>query len=207
MAIQAAITGDVVNSTRLGKSAARRLEQGIQGLFPGNWFEFYRGDSFQACIRKPSEALRTALLCRTLALSLLPDAEEISTDIRLSIGIGDVVAPVRSLKTAKGEAFVLSGRAFDEMGKTGKRLAISTGTPLANEGLQVISGYLNSIFGSMTSKQARVIHGLLLGETQLAISHKIKKTKSTIHQHVVSARWSEIETLLIQYENIIKLIT
>jgi len=110
---------------------------------------------------------------------------------------------VRTLKTAKGQAFVLSGRALDEITKTNSRLAITTGNELANEGLQVIADYLNSIFRAMTGKQAEVIFRLLKGETQQAVARTLKKTKSTIHQRVISGRWPEIEKLLFQFEKII----
>src|SRR5258708_36131707 len=120
MAIQAVITGDIVHSTLLGKETGRKLTKQIQQLFRANKFEFYRADSFQAYIKNAAEALRLALLCRTAAISLLPDEAMISTDIRISIGIGKVIAPVRQLKTAKGEAFILSGRAYDEIVKTEK---------------------------------------------------------------------------------------
>jgi hypothetical protein len=207
MAIQAVITGDIVNSTLLEKETGRKLTKQIQQLFRSNKFEFYRGDSFQAYIKNAAEALRLALQCRTAAISLLPDEAIISTDIRISIGIGKVIAPVRQLKTAKGEAFALSGRAYDEIVKSEKRLAITAGHSLANEALQVIADYLNAIFSTLTSKQAEVIYALLRDETQQSVAEKLKKTKSTIHQRVVSGRWPEIEKLLRQYENIINQLT
>ena len=121
--------------------------------------------------------------------------------------MGEIKGPVKSLSTAKGEAFVLSGRAFDEIAKTEKRLAIATGNPLANEGLQVIADYMNAIFKVMTGKQATVIFELLRGQTQQVVAGKLKKSKSTINQHVSSGRWPEIEKLLQQYENIINQLT
>ena len=110
------------------------------------------------------------------------------------------------LSTAKGEAFILSGRAFDEMAQTNKRLVIATENTLANEGLQVIAAYLDAIFTGMTGKQAMVIFELLKGETQQAAAAKLMKSKSTIHQHVNAGRWPEIEELLLRYNNIVNLL-
>ena len=87
------------------------------------------------------------------------------------------------------------------------RLAIATAHPLASEGLQVIADYINAIFKGMTGKQAAVIFELLKGQTQQGVAGKLKKSKSTIHQHVSSGRWPEIEKLLQQYENIINQLT
>ena len=207
MVIQAVITGDIVNSTQLGKGMEKKLKERIQQMFSTFKFEFYRGDSFQVYIKEAQMALRLSLLCRTAAIGIVPEGEPVSTDVRISIGIGKVITPVRTLKTAKGEAFILSGRAFDEIARADKRLIISTGTPLANEGLQVLADYLNAIFNTMTPKQAMVIYELLRGETQRAIAKKLKKTESTIHQRVISGHWPEIEILLKQYENIINQLT
>jgi DNA-binding NarL/FixJ family response regulator len=207
MALQAILTGDIVNSTKLNPAKEQRLMNILIDIFVkrGHKIDFFRGDSFQAYTRNPGEALRLALLSRVAAISLFKDEKAIS-DIRISIGIGKVKTPVRALKTAKGEAFLLSGRKFDEMVKTHQRLAITSATPLANEGLQVIADYLNAIFNAMTGKQAEVILEVLKGETQKAVAKKFKKTKSTIHQLITSGRWPEIEKLLEQYDNIIKLL-
>jgi DNA-binding NarL/FixJ family response regulator len=208
MAIQAALTCDIVNSTKLKAAEEKKLTNILIDIFikRGCKIEFFRGDSFQAYVRDPKEALRLALQSRVAAISLFRDEKNRLSDVRISIGIENVKAPVRTLKTAKREAFILSGRKFDELAKSHQRLAITSTNPLANEGLQVISDYLNAIFGVMTGKQAEVIFELLKGEMQKAVAKKFKKTKSTIHQRITSGRWQEIEKLLAQYENIIKLI-
>lgn len=203
MTIQAVLTGDIVNSTQLPPAGEGKLTALISGLFSGHKFEFYRGDSFQAYLKHPVKALRLALLCRTAAISLSNEDKTVLPDVRVSIGIGKVEAPIRTLKTAKGEAFILSGRQFDEISNNQQRLVMVSSNALANEGLQVIADYLNAIFAMMTNKQAEVIFLLLQGSMQQEVAEKLNKTKSTIHQRVTSGRWPEIEKLLQQYENII----
>ncbi len=207
MGIQAVLTGDIVNSTKLAAAKEKKLLKVLQQVLMPYKFEFYRGDSFQVYIKQAGEALRIALLCRTAAISISQAEETNSSDIRISIGLGQVAAPVKTLGAAKGEAFILSGRTFDEITKTGARLAVTTANPLANEGLQVIADYINAIFKVMTAKQASVIFELLTGQTQQTVADKLKKSKSTINQHVSSGRWAEIEKLLQQYENIINQLT
>ena len=206
MAIRAVLTADIVNSTRLGTAKGKKLLKILQQVLAPQQFEFYRGDSFQVYVRVPKEALQIALLCRTAAITVAQNEETVVSDIRISIGIGQVNTRVKLLGAAKGEAFILSGRAFDEIIKTNTRLAIATAHPLASEGLQVIADYINAIFKGMTGKQAAVIFELLKGQTQQVVAGKLKKSKSTIHQHVSSGRWPEIEKLLQQYENIIHLL-
>ena len=206
MGIQAVLTGDIVNSTKLVAANEKELLKVLQQVLKPYQFEFYRGDSFQVYIKQAGEALRIALLCRTAAISIF-QKEEDKFDIRLSIGIGEMSDPVTKLGAAKGEAFVLSGRTFDEIAKTDIMLAITTANTLANEGMQVIADYINAIFSQMTAKQASVIFELLTGQTQQTVADKLKKSKSTINQHVSSGRWAEIEKLLQQYENIINQLT
>jgi len=203
MAIRAVLTGDIVNSTQLGQAAEKRLLKKLQQLLAVYQFEFYRGDSFQVYVKDAGAALRIALLCRTVAIHTAGNLATISSDIRVSIGIGMVKTPVTALGTAKGEAFVLSGRAFEVLTKNDARLAITSTNGLANEGLKVIADYINAIFKNMTGKQAGVIFELLKGESQKTAAAKLKKSKSTIHQHVNAGRWPEIEKLLEYYQNII----
>jgi hypothetical protein len=202
MAVQAVLTGDIVNSTKLTAANEKKLLKKLKIILSPYKYEFYRGDSFQVYIKDAKNALRIALLCRTAAISMPADAVT-PGDVRVSIGIGPVKAPVKKLSGAKGEAFVLSGRMFDEITKTGTRLAIATSNPIANTALEVIADYLNSVFKVMTDKQATVIFELLSGRTQKTVAEKLKKSKSTINQHVMSGRLYEIEKLLAQFENII----
>ncbi|MEO6317019.1 MAG: hypothetical protein ABIU63_07530 [Chitinophagaceae bacterium] len=202
MTVQAVLTGDIVNSTGMGAAAEKRLLKSLQQLLADHSFEFYRGDSFQVYIKDAGNALPVALMCRAAAISIGGRAGVLS-DIRISIGLGKVVQPVKTLGTGKGDAFVLSGRAFDTLAGTDNRLAISTANQLANEGLEVIAAYLGAIFKVMTGKQAGVIFELLKGESQQEVAVKLKKSKSTIHQHVTAGRWTEIEKLVQHYKNII----
>ncbi len=204
--IQAILTGDIVNSTMLNETSEKKLVLALRDVFAGHKMEFFRGDSFQAYIKDPKQALRLSLMARTKAISLSSDENTFSTDVRISIGLGQVSIPVRSLKTARGEAFILSGRRFDNISKTEQRLAIAVSNPIADEGLQVIADYINAIFDGMTGKQAEVMFELLKGEMQKAVARKLKKTKSTIHQRMTAGRWPEIEKLLQRYENIINLL-
>jgi len=201
--MQAVLTGDIVNSTKLTTINEKRLLESLKKVLSPYKYEFYRGDSFQVYLRNADKALQTALLCRTAAIRIPAEGKLTHGDIRISIGIGRVNAPIKKLSAAKGEAFVLSGRMFDEITKKDTRLAIVTGNLVANLGLQVIADYLNSIYSMMTDKQAAVIFELLNGRTQKNVADKLRKSKSTISQHVMAGRLYEIEKLLRQFEGIV----
>jgi hypothetical protein len=207
-AIGAVLTGDIVNSTQLPPSQEAWLLEVLDRFLNPHTHEFYRGDSFQAYIKEPSDALRLALACRAVTIEITTKEEgSVRGDIRISIGIGEITSPVRALGSAKGKAFVLSGRELDEIQETERRLAITCGNPIADIGLQVMADFLDNIFQEMTGKQADVIVELLRGVTQQQLTISREKAKSTISELANAGKWPEIERILQQYEQLIKQLT
>ena len=192
--IAAVITADIVNSTRLEAGQATVLRHALEGTFSENQLEFFRGDSFQLLVRKPAAALRLALQARSLARSLGTDF-----DIRCSIGIGKYEGPVKSLSTASGESFLLSGRAFDSLADN-RRLAIVSSTEDRNQTFRILAAYCDHLFRALTAKQASVVYELLTGKTQIEAGAQLKVTQATVSSHAQSAGWTEIEYLLTEYE-------
>lgn len=205
--LHAVLTGDIVNSTLLDPQQEKKLIRLLQQLLADHKHEFFRGDSFQAYVKESALALKIALQCRTAAIGLNPEQAPAVSDVRISIGIGNVESPVRVLATAKGDAFLMSGRALDTLSKTEGRLVIVTENKLANHTLGIMSDYINSIYKQMTPKQAEVIFELLKGYSQQHVADKLNRSKSTISQHVTAGRWEEIENILKKYEEIVQLIS
>src|SRR5580692_2684262 len=190
MTIGAVLTGDIVNSTKLPSSQEEWLLEVLDRFLNPHPHEFYRGDSFQAYIKEPSEALELALACRAVTIEITTKEDaSVRGDIRIGIGIGEIVVPVSSLGSAKGEAFLLSGRELDELQKTERRLAISCSNKMANIGFEIAADYLDSIFMEMTGKQADVIVSLLRGVTQQQVAISSKRAKSTISELANVGRW------------------
>jgi hypothetical protein len=205
--MHAVLTGDIVNSTLLDKPREERLFSALNLILSGHRHEFFRGDSFQSYLSDPQDALKVALLCRTAAIALDPEASEVSTDVRISIGLGNVESPVRTLATAKGEAFLLSGRALDDLQKTEGRLIIVIENKIAAVAFEVMSDYINSIYKQMTPKQAEVILELLNGNSQQQAAENLKRSKSTISQHVTAGRWDEITKIMADYSRLVQLVS
>src|SRR5438128_10699317 len=105
MPLVAVITADIVNSTRLKKAEEKTLTDNLSLILKSYKFEFYRGDSFQAYIADPKEALKIVLQTRAAAKRLSSGFSSPFADIRASIGIGNVATPPKDLKTVNGEAF------------------------------------------------------------------------------------------------------
>jgi hypothetical protein len=201
--VGAVLTGDIVNSTKLIPEKEKDIiERLTNTLLKDYLYEFYRGDSFQIFVERPEHALSLALACRTLAIQFT-EKTEMDFDMRISIGIGEVSLPLQHLGTAKGAAFLLSGREFDTLKEKGRRLIMVSGDRKADIGFEVMSDYLDSIFKKMTAKQADVIFELLQGVNQQQLAVTLDKSKSTISQLASDGRWPEIERLLQQYKLLI----
>jgi hypothetical protein len=198
MGSAAVITADIVNSITLSPSEVKKLVTSVSSLLQEYKFEFYRGDSFQVYLKNPSAALKIVLRARCIARSHSP-----MNDIRASIGIGGVSSPVRSLRTATGKAFIISGRAFDQMTRSGnERLKIESVIETANPALRIVAYYIDYIFSRLTPTQSEVMNVLLEGYTQVEVAKKLKKTQPTVAKIAQAAGWSEIERLLQEYQNI-----
>lgn len=204
MALAAVITADIVNSTHLEKAEERKLLNVLSAILKPYKFEFYRGDSFQVYVPDPEDALQVVLQTRAAAKRLNREGAAPFADIRASIGIGNTDGEVKNLKTAGGEAFLLSGRAFDSMGKQDPRLIIKSADEKMNLALKIAADYTDSLFSSLTSKQAGVVFEMLMDHNQLETAKRLKKSQATINRHVQAARWSEINTLLRDYRLLIR---
>jgi hypothetical protein len=206
--IGAVLTGDIVNSTRLPPAQEAALLDVLARFLHEHPHEFYRGDSFQAYVKEPARALRLALACRAVAIDLTADEEtSIRGDIRIAIGIGDIATPVQTLGSAKGGAFLLSGRELDELQKTERRLAIISGNQMADIGFQAMADHLDNIFLEMTGKQANVVVNLLQGVPQQQLAVTLEKAKSTISELANAGKWPAIEKILQQYTQMIELLS
>jgi len=202
----AIITADIVNSTKLSKAEYKKLMKSLTTVLQEHQHEFFRGDSFQVLVKSPNDALQVLLQARTAAMKL-SEASMPVTDIRASIGIGQLKLPVKSFQTASADVFILSGRAFDKMPKA-ERLTIvcDEKNKAVNLGLKIISQFIDYLFLRLTFKQAAVVYELLMERTQVDTANRLKKSQATIHKHAQSAGWPQIEKLLIEYKNLVPLI-
>jgi len=204
MILSAVITADIVNSTRLSKTEYKKLVKSLEEILEPYQHEFFRGDSFQVFVKSPNEALRVVLQARTVAMKL---SETSPSDIRASIGIGQVKLPVKSFQTASGDVFILSGRSFDKMIKDERLIIVSDEKNKAvNLGLKLISQFIDYLFQRLTFKQAAVVYELLMDRTQIDTAKRLKKSQATIHKHIQAAGWPQTEKLLSDYKDLIALI-
>lgn len=193
----AIITADIVNSTMLIGNTEKKLTEQLSKVLSSYKYEFYRGDSFQVYIKDPKIAL-------TVLLRLRLTARKFShlNDIRAGIGIGKVDLPVRKLSTVTNEAFILSGRAFDNLSKTENRLIIECVNPTANHAFKVISYFVDYLLKGLTEKQAEVLFELIDNNTQKDTAKNLGKSVSTINKHAQTSGWYELARVIDEYKQL-----
>src|SRR3546814_2622113 len=115
------ITGDIINSRKVAYPSVwvsnLRAVLSAEGPTPKAW-EVTRGDSFQVEITLPEDALRKALHIKALIKRIA------GLDVRMAIGIGTKTYDAPKISETNGDAFVRSGRLFDQLKKN--TLAISS---------------------------------------------------------------------------------
>jgi hypothetical protein len=204
--IQAVLTADVVNSSLLSTQARKDLTDKIKAEFdklkaPS---DFYRGDSFHAML-KPAEALLQTCKWRAFAKSILQSDEQ-EVDIRIAIGLGSVNEPVTDMATAQGEAFDLSGRELDAMGKSGVRLSIRCADVKAELGFKAVAAFTDFILTNLTYKQAEALVHLLDGATETEAAVKLEKSQPTVNKLKRAAHWEQLDQMLDVYAKLVALL-
>lgn len=115
------ITGDIINSKKNKPEIwlpVLKEELLKAGLYPEYW-EVYRGDSFQLLIENPSETL-------LVAIKLKAALRAAKQDVRLAVGIGEISYKAPNILESNGTAFVYSGEKFELLKKEKRNLALKS---------------------------------------------------------------------------------
>ena len=190
--IKGVITGDMIDSTNIAVEWRQAVVDALNAcvtdfssLTPIK-IEMYRGDSFQVVVDNPELSLTVAIALRAKLRASTPEKTEI-WDARISVGIGDVSFESDNIVTSDGEAFRLSGRTFDTMGK--KKLVITTPWSEFNSTMELVTRFADDIVSSWTVKQSKVAyHSLLFPKTQKDMAADLGMTKQNFNSHWTSAK-------------------
>lgn len=190
--IKGVITGDLVNSTNIAtewrQTVLDALNVCVTDFLPLTLIklEMYRGDSFQIVVDKPDYTLTVAIALRAKLKATTPDKQQL-WDARLSIGIGDISFESDNIVTSDGEAFRLSGRLFDNIGK--KRLSISTTWSDFDKDIELVTRFADDIITSWTAKQAKVVYqSILFPKLQKDLAEDLGMTRQNFNSHWSSAK-------------------
>lgn len=191
MAIVAVLTGDLVQSRSVSKTAdwMNDLKKVLStyGASPKAW-QIYRGDSFQLELRKPEESLLAALRIKATMRRIK------GLDIRIAIGIGTKDYASNAVTESNGEAFVHSGSGFEALRKLKRRLLVSSPwTDFDREiNLMILLASIVMDRWSVNSAEFMLLSVDHRDLSQQALGEKIGKKQSSVSEAQARASVSEL---------------
>ena len=212
----AVLTGDIVNSKKNTGDSNVRLLAAIQETFTEIEtelkikipLEMWRGDYFQAIVENPEMAMNIALLFRAgLKSKTISNKENKSLwDARIGIGIGEMTYKGDTVATSNGEAFVLSGTAFDIIDKSRYYLNALTPWNEVTMELSVSVALADVIVSAWSKKQAEAIYQYLLYDNnQISLAKKLNISQPALQNRInVSGNFYRIELFLKRFTSLIK---
>lgn len=204
------LTGDIIASTELSKAqmsmardtlieAAATFCTARQCTITGEP-DFFRGDAWQILLAEPAHALALALYIRARLRS------ELATDTRVSIGIGLVhdIHPDR-ITLSNGEAFVLSGRALDDLtGYFDLTGAVPERAGMLESWFPIVLHLCSDLIRSWTQRQAELIAAALVIKNptheRIAQSLKPKVVKQSVTDTLRAANWRALQEPINAFE-------
>lgn len=183
------ITGDIINSgkaTNPGDWLSRlKIALAAEGPTPKVW-EVTRGDSFQVEIAQPENVLQKALYIKALIKCIG------GLDVRMALGIGSKTYDAPKISEANGEAFVRSGRLFDQLKKN--TLAISSPWEEVDKTINLCLELALLTMDRWTPNSAEIIALAIEhpGKTQLELAKILQISQGRISERQQRAGYDEI---------------
>ena len=206
--MKAIITGDIIDSTMVPIDKRKKLISVIKvaisyvSKFSPLKYEIFRGDSFQIVIEHPEKSLLMAILLRAYLRMSTPKDCKISWDARLAIGIGEIEFQSTDIASSDGEAFRLSGRGLDNIGK--KNLGIFTSWEDINEEMKISTIFADDIISNWSISQAEtIIESIGENHIQKEIAAKFGKTQQAVNKILISSKDNLIKLYIKRFETII----
>lgn len=210
--IKGVITGDIIESSAIQikyrdflLKSIREIADELSVIEPLR-IEIFRGDSFQAVIDSPENAIKIAVLLRAGLKGHTPKECKKPWDARLSIGVGTISYHADNTVLSDGEAFQYSGRTLDEMGK--RRLVVKTRWADVNEELQVSGAFADEVISSWSVPQSQAAYQALLYNTsQKEIANKFQKSAQNISKLLGAAKVNLVQMYIDRYHKLISNLT
>ena len=200
------LTADISGFTRILPEIREKLMLSINDVLhlwvDPEYARIFRGDSIQMLFRDPKECLSRAIQLRCW-LKKNNLSEDFMLDARLAIGLGKVDYYGDSVLDSDGEAFHLSGRAFDMLGSD-QFIRIATPDELLNEQLNIICMWMDLQVQDWTRAQAEVIYMILDNKTQQEMANELGVVQSAINNRLKLARWKNVEETIDSISSILK---
>ena len=179
------ITGDIIKS-RIQTNPdiwLKALKNALGNLSSDqNYWEIYRGDSFQIEIRDWYSSFEKAVYIKSCIKSID------GLDVRLAIGVGNKTYQGKTVSESNGEAFLFSGETFETLKKNKQTLMVKTRNFDLDEELNLYFKLALITMDSWTTNSAEIVKlslenpkmlqselGKLIGISQNAVSTRQKR--------------------------------
>lgn len=193
------ITGDIIKSQSYKdadvwlnplKSAFKHMR------LPSAQWSIYRGDSFQLVDKDFSKILRHAIYLKA-CIKTVSDL-----DVRMGLGVGKQQYQGESVKESNGEAFILSGEAFETLQANKTSLQIKTNNEQLNKELNLYLRLALIAMDNWTANSAEVVKLFLEspGLIQSEMAVKLGVTQNAVSKRMSRAYLKEILQLLEMFE-------
>lgn len=212
--IYAVITGDIVASSNFKadqrvsllsvlKESFKTVDQLLPRTLPSP-FKMYRGDSFQGLVKNPEEALKVAIIIRSVLRSgIKVKRRENAIDARIAIGLGTIdYYSNDSILEGDGEAYRLSGPVLDSM-KSDTKLIIQTPWSNINKELEVECALLDVIINKWSPEQSEAIIGQLKGFNQKEHAKQLGISNPALNYRLAKAGINALLKLLNRYQDLV----
>lgn len=191
------ITGDIIHSKSVTPKAwlgILKTELKKIGSSPKQW-EIYRGDSFQAEIADPMEALTVAIKIKAAIKSIK------NVDVRMALGIGDKTYSSK-ITESNGTAFVLSGEKYENLKKEKQNLAIQSQWPMFDREINLYLRLGLVVMDRWTTNAAEIVKIALENpeKPQEILGKKLGIKQNAVSTRLKRARYDEIRALNEMYK-------
>jgi len=219
--LRATISADIISSTSLSVEELTLLQSEIRCFLDElaeksqgkNWGRLFKGDSVEIFLLDPHEALRVALLLKTLVKKTFAWGKENNArrelfrkyGIRLAIGIGEMRTADQKQDILDGEAIYYSGRLLETQlnPSKGKRTMLFGCNNVAlSEHVDVFLGLLDAMLKKTTSNQCEVIYYKLLGKQEEEIAKLLNVKQPAVNKQCNAVSWNAIESAVNYFEKL-----
>ena len=209
MEYKGVITGDIVDSTTIPMEKRAALLTCMSSILKevqetyALTFEFFRGDSIQVVVEEAAHALSVALLFRAGLRSRSEVAVGKTCDVRLAVGIGTIEFAAGQVAISDGEAFRLSGRELDNMGKS--TLALATPWEDVNDEFAVTLPFAADVASGWTPKQANALfYSLLKPWSRKEVAAALGMSPQSVSSLLMLAKERAVSKMLQRFHSLVQ---
>ncbi|PRP66764.1 SatD family protein [Nonlabens agnitus] len=181
------IAGDIINSQQNDpETFIKALKDILSEYSSDGLFQIYRGDSFQALLKRPELGMFVALQLK----SALKRSNGL--DVRIAIGLGDVNVIQNDIAISKGSALIRSGQLLDSLKHKNQNLMVRSDHKLdyyMNNMLKMALLFMDNWTENAAEVIFEFLHNPHINQEELGL--KLGIQQATVSRRLDRANWKE----------------